>query len=1023
MKNLSLAVLMSMACAGTGVAGNVYWKGGDGRWNDPAMWSPEGVPTAESIIIFEKDKGGCVELDGDCVSLQILFSRSGKDFPDAAPVTFHGGGTVQTGNFNLYTGRELTVTGATVRLTGTIKVGDENGPGRLEIQEDGVWDASASRNNVYANSTFFVNGGLAMGNLTVVPNGTFRMTSGTYRFVQKDDGLQTGAIMDVTGGTVIFGSEMRNGETYKYDDVGKAAFFPDRPGKTLVVDSNNTGNAPIGGKNVALGLEQDTYRLSGTLVVTNVTGGTADNGRILSMTNATYYGGGTMVANRFLSGRSEGLPQYLGLSRFELGEGFYQYGKASTDMFLHGPTTLAGWADWKRDSGERMVLHIDGPLTVETDDCRTGDARNIQMQCLDVSKPGASLAVTGCGTADVMFEVRPVQYPLAGLSVGDGTSLALSNDKNQKEQYWVEEFAVGAGGQVTVPFKCLNAVSNLSISCIGSSQVAADARMTALCDYASVANNTGAFYHVYSAAPGSAWPDPAQWTLQMNGTPENPDPWEMHVVGPTVYLCDGKASPSTTNDRWTGEKSGLFSDVDNWSNRARPTASGSLWMTGTRQTVVTNDIGNVGGKGVRIGSDAGPFVIRGQGISVTRSSTGFGNAQAAVYHVGSFPAIFECPITGTVPEFWIANEGYSYIAFMNTEALSLAGKTVQLRGRVIIGGAATAKNLHFQSHWTRANESLLALVGKGTLTLTEQTAAFTNSAAFSVGAGTKLTISGGSFRYAKTELTHRVDGLLDLQVPFGPGTDIAGLAAVDIGFAGTGVVQVASVKSSVLGSSRVKASAGVTLSPAGDWTTVTADGADAYLGMSVPDWGKAAFAPRGDCTYGPASGVTPTTDAAARAFECGDYSELTVESDHAVAFADPLVFGVHAKLVKKGAGRLAISAADVLAETVELEAGTLALSAPETVGSFAAAEGTTLELAAGASVTVTDEDLSLDGLTVSLTGDAPQEWTTLFTVAPLRTISGMPTLPDDVKAKFVVNDDGSTSLVTKARRGMMLLLR
>ena len=976
------------------------WVGGDGSWNDPKMWSKESVPEPGHFVHFPNGVGGRVLLDSEVSIGSISFGKDGALSVEESPVEFYGGGKLtltDSSSMFIYPGRTLILDHVTIDST-TFSLKGLNGAGStLELREGSAVlpPGNASRNSVEGGSTLFICGGSTFGNLTLLANARFRMTSGQYAFTQKfsQGDFDPSAIVDITGGTIVLSSTLNQGHIYTTASFWPK-FFPANPGAVLSV--NSEGSPGSEARSVTLSASPSVLRLSGVLSATNCAPNSSERGTVYSDGNKTIWGGGQIDADQlYLTLRTT---NDLCLSSVRLGAGL-RTGTQDSILRFRGDTAFGAWGNWQRFN-EHLMLIPGGTMTFDTDDCFDPSAAPhvLSVNSLCVENGFSSLKMKGHGSARLYnFATYKGESALRSLELAP--TISFFEFRNSET---IRDFVAGSA--------CITQVANAVVSCRNAS-VLSDATFTVMAGPNTL--DAGALEPVFHAAPGGEWPDASKWSIAWTDPAGTPGDWRIRAVGPSVFLSDGKLNPGSTESgpNWRGTVSGYLSNPDNWAMVTMKETGVDPYFMGEQRTVVTNDFTAFKPKkGLRFTTTAAPFVFRGNSITFTRAT-----AATILSHDGYFPVIMECPLVfGAVADNQISVTKQTYIAAMGP-VTDEKGANIQLTGEFLVGNSLAAKGLELQAKNTNARATTFSVLSTGNATFSNQTKVFSVRGILSVNGGGKLTFADGSFRWATVVNNHEVDGLLDIRCPLS--------GSCDIGFQGTGVVQVATMRSSPNGNAAVRLDGTVKLAPSADWTTVTEDSADTAITLALPKWGRATLAPAGDFTYGPASGVTPTTDAASRAFACGDYSELTVESDHAVAFADPLAFGVHAKLVKKGAGHLAISAADVLAESVKLEAGTLALSAPETVGSFTAAEGTTLELAAGASVTVTDEDLSLDGLTVSLAGAAPQAWTTLFTVSPLRTISGMPTLPDNVKAKFVINDDGSTSLMTKEKRGMMLLFR
>ncbi|MCQ2390861.1 MAG: hypothetical protein MJ240_05520 [Kiritimatiellae bacterium] len=1039
-------VLLFAGMCGVGHAEMFYWKGGDGDWSDSSKWgvgglskaNPDGLlPSAEDDAYFSGGIGGRVRLDSaDCVASRILVGNTSSAYSEEIePVVFHGGGvlTATTGGISyVYSGRHVILDTNTTLKVNIFQCHQSYGVGSsLEIREGAVFDNNLGRTTIAQGSQLIVNGGTAIGNLTISSGATFRMTSGVYRYVQKVDGLNEGAILDITGGTIIFGKESRDGQTFKGDDEFMMTYWPDRAGKALVVDASSSASV-VQGNNVGIGYSDDVYRLSGALYITNdvAKNSSTTHGRLFVFTNAAFYGGGELVARALSHGRDEDMPLDFALSKVWLEEGLATYGKLSKDITFHGATTFGAWGDWARDSKNRVEMHLDGDFVFDTSDCRdpSGAAHALALQRHTLDCPWTALSFLGGGLLDWAAYNPQHAVALKSLEIGDHTAVDLSG---MKGALWLKDLTVGPQAQVRVPFKCVNTLSNIHLVGFANTRLAPDAQFTAIGEYASVAGNTGVFYPIFTAAPDGDWPDPAQWTLRLDGEPEDgAHTWEMRVAGPSVYLRDGKKTPYSGNVHWRGSVSGYFSDAGNWSDGNTIASGSSIWLAGEARTCITNDLTSFTSKGIRVAQDAGPYVVRGNEIRVTRGSTSFSNSSAAIYHQGQFPLVLECPIAGTTTRFWIANEASSYIALMNEQALSMPGKGITARGRILVGGNLNAAEIDLQPHWNDARGTFFAVLSHGNAVFTAQQEPLTNATPFVVSAGGRLAFEGGAFAYGVATNTHLVDGTMAILAPLS-----AAAADAAICFAGTGVVQVATSRSSAAGNAEVSLNGGITLEPPAEgWTTVTSEATDHAITLALPEWGRAVLAPTNDFVYGPAAGVTPTSAADSRALAVGRFGRLTLSGDANFRFADPLVCGAHATLVKTGSGSLCWdNAANVAPERLELQGGAFAWSVPLAVSDLIAATGTTLAFGATegqvAPLAVTEGDVDLDGVSI-LPGDAAARQAAqrgggavVLTVASRRVITGTPVLDGKLRATVVDLPEGGQALRVSLAKGLTISIR
>ena len=1000
-KIMLLAAFAFVTLAGWGGANELSWRGGDGAWNDPNMWSPNRVPTSADHVFFTGGRGGRVLVDGAAEASYVFVGEDGKVEDEIAPVEFYGGGTITMcgAAMQAFGGRHVVVTNVTIDSTGKgfyLKCKDGIG-GSLEIRSGGACIGASSRNYVYAGSEIFINGGKMSGNLTLFTGATFRMSDGTYEFLEKAPTINDGCTVDISGGNVISKPGF---------DEPHSAFF-DRSGAVTTI------------KGATSLYDLDAVRvLPRELHVTNENG----NASLVAYSNMTFLGREVLDVDS-LQVRNKSILQ---LKTPELRVRDSLHSPASgAEIDLHGDTLIKSRGGWTASNGMRLMS--DGAVELDTDDADGGAAHALDLMRFGFDANG-SLEVTGAGSVDkLLFADSPSEASVPrSLKLPSFGAPCWTHCISRGASIFFRDIEIGANEEIMLP--CRNSVhasSNSSYNAFCKSTVDPTVHFDVLITtngffdskgkYNAGALSAGSLYAVFLGGAKSDWLNSDQFSLvSPDGNPESLGNWQLRFVGPMAYLSDGTLVPSTGNGYWCGAVSGYTSDAKNWCNEDM-TAS-AAYFVGEDRNVVTNDLPDWKQKGFRTNTTTGPFVLRGNAITLNRDAANLGTS-SSFYHNGGFPFLFEAPMklaSGVTKLTFVVNTT-SRLAL--TGAMDFTGASVGLGGDIQVGSTFVCKSIWFglkgkDTEWGRANA--LTVLEDATMTVSGQDDCLTNGI-FIVQGGGKLEFAGGEFAWGGADRVNTVDGVIDFQVPLS--------GACSLGFSGTGVVNVASVRSAAAGNASVLLDGKLKLVPSADWTTVTSEAADRSITLTLPKWGRATLAPVADFTYGPASGITPTTDAATRAFACGDLSELTVDSDHAVAFADPLVFGEHAKLVKKGTGRMTVSAADVLPETVELKSGTLALAAPKAVARFVASGGATLELAAGASLNVTEDNVSLDGLTIVPPAGAA-DWTPLMTVAKWRTFAGEPSFSGgDYRVKLVSNGDGTTSLAVKEKTGLMLILR
>ena len=1027
MKGILNTVFVAL-CATSSFA-MTYWKGGDGAWNDPDMWS-HGVPNLQVEAAFTNGVGGRVQVSGKYHTKQLLIGTSGVAVQEIEPVVFYGGGEIVATNETsagsyIYPGRNVVLENVTLNCSKdntSLSITSINGVGStLTVKRGGFLEMMNGRTYVREKCTLFLDGGEGRGNMSLF--GTFRMTAGSYKFTQKAPTISAGSTIDITGGTIIYGEEMRGGQVFTSDAVG---FFPRCADASLVVNvaSSEEGFAV----NLETSPNRAVYKLAGTVSLTNyVTSGNL--GTFSATSNMVFYGGGTLAANWICQRKFKDFD--FGLRRVLLGSGL-RSGSSTSEYRFHGDVVFGSYSDWRWVDTTTM-MSIDGDVTFDSDDCfGSVAAHTLRTPPLQFAGSAASASFIGGGDVKCrFFSVPTAPNSIRSLQFADGMDVVFSDIEAARPSYFVRDFIAGANAQYTIPAKCVNSHSNVNFVCLNNTVLPATAQFTAIYEAASANPNTGAFYPVFSAAPDGDWPDPANWTLvRADANSGVESAYEMRIVGPTVYLRDGKRATGTSYDRWVGGVDGKFSTVDNWSNKSA--SNNSIWLTGELNCVVTNDLTSLSVKGLRVASCAGPYVLRGNKINVKNAYVDvFGNSSSSIYHGGLLPFIIECDMSQSAAGGFSATVDTStYMALMGD--MSLSGHVFYMRGEVLVGNTFTASDLAFRNKAQYGGETVLHVLSTGEVKISNQVSSLTNTACVSICGGGKMRFEGGSFRYAKVTNTNVVDGLLDIAVPFSCGADDADTPASDIGFEGTGVVSIASVKSSSLGNSAVKLNGKVSLlPPAAGWTTVTADATDSAITLALPEWGRATLAPTNDFVYGPADGVSPSTVAADRAFACGRFSELTVDSDYAVAFADPLVFAPYATLMKKGAGTLSFTTGnDVFPETLKVEAGTFAWSVPVAVTNLEVTAGAKLAFGSVAGVVSpisVAESVSLEGVEIApadaATRMALSRGTTVIEVPAYRKITGTPVCGPLMKLSVANTASGGMALKVSPIFGAQFIVR
>lgn len=399
------------------------------------------------------------------------------------------------------------------------------------------------------------------------------------------------------------------------------------------------------------------------------------------------------------------------------------------------------------------------------------------------------------------------EIPLAplitrSLLVGEGTSLDLTGVKNAAIYTIFRHLSFGADSTNSFDRFAANDKFDNWLVATETSEVDPTAQFKVGVERAPTSGTT---YPLLIGAAGGSELSAAQFEL-VPGTDVDLTGWDVKCVGPFAYLADGKYTPLTESGAWIGGSSGKWSDPMNWVGGS---AASAPIFSGERNTVVTNDsTTKVSVKGLRFRNNCAPFILRGDGIEFNRSIVSLGSS-CSLYGVSKYPTVFELPISLSVAgTCTVAADGAGPFAFMG--GLDLAGKTLLMRGDVMIGSTATMATLDFAVPVSNARGTALHVLSNGNVTVSAQANEIATAASIFVAKGGTMTYSGGAFVYGTVENVHAVDGLLEIQCPFS--------GTCGITFLGEGTVKLAQVVAPESGSSVVTLKGGVTLEP-GSWAT------------------------------------------------------------------------------------------------------------------------------------------------------------------------------------------------------------
>ena len=717
---------------------------------------------------------------------------------------------------------------------------------------------------------------------------------------------------------------------------------------------------------------------SGTLRLTGTSGRVPDlNYSALLPSQAFRVTGGELYATRFMLPALKRLD--IKADKLCIGQNIHALtASPNTRLDVFSDMTFGAFGDWNFNN-RGATVNLYGDTTVDTTDCDDGEtARSIFLANLS-PMPDSSLSITGVGTTTLGF-TSAAQHKFSSVSVGANATLNLGSTGLLR----TEGLSLASGAKIALSAEGGDMIETYSapVAAAGSTlEVTLPATPTAAAKYPVLVSDAGGI-------------DDVPVTIaNPSGT------WGVERAEGCLYLSDGNdvAASQITNE-WRGGTSGYWGDAANWTGNAAPTAKNSIaYFSGTKNTVITNDVTSIDLLRQLYFYEGGPFIIRGRAFRI--SATEVPSAAAAIVSESSLPVRIEVNFTGT-------GSPYTGVYATKNSFIELAGTTTISHwfspgGDVRVSGALTAQALYLASS-SGLRSSRLTVLSGGRVTIENQSGkgnarAMTRVLPICVEDGGTFAIVGGEAYWMTNDQTFHVNGTIDFTAPFS-------LENMTLTILGSGRMNVSSVKSLAGKTSKLVLGAGIRLCPAA-WTTVTSDGTDACFPIEIDS--TATFLATNDWTYGVAEGVSATTEPGRRAIKIASpFGSLTVDTDdpdnvgvsHTVTFADPVCGS--GSLVKKGAGTLVL-ASDENAVTgkVTVAEGTLRMTANQSFTSLSAA-GATLSFAAGVSASVS-EDLNLDGVTLVVDGITRESsWTPVIVATGDAEIAGTPSIGSEYAVRL-----------------------
>ena len=471
----------------------------------------------------------------------------------------------------------------------------------------------------------------------------------------------------------------------------------------------------------------------------------------------------------------------------------------------------------------------------------------------------------------------------------------------------------------------------------------------------------------------------------------------------------------TKLSKWRGTVDGDWSNSANWlidtgkEQAEDPLEQAIVFDGGYTNTRITVD-SEVKAYQIYVLDKTAPVAFVGNG-SIVLGYTGRDNVamtsyggSSAIGTISVNPLVFDVPVslssTITANRYFTINQNSrAYIGFM--KALD-GGDVFTIKGDVRIGGTATAKNILFneQASGLPAKRTRLSVIPGGSFTATRQTwlqsAAnveihVCSNATFTVQNPSGYTCFWGS-SYERRPIWVKEFGKFDCRAPLGGSTKVS--------FKGKGEVRLADTGSQATADYPVEL----------EDVTFAIDSFTA--GHPIVLKGSPTWASKVDWTYALDPIALPAGETLAV-----DTGDLDTGVGHSVAINSALSAD---KLVKKGAGTLALGSNANAIGKVSVDEGTLSIAASQTFNSLAVAPGAGLDIASGATVALSE---SIDLTDVTVATAVGKYWTTLLTVPEGCSINGAQTDNTQPFMMRVVEAGNGLALQMRRRPGMTMSFR
>jgi len=991
---------------------STYWRGNSGVWSEGTNWSKGCEPNADSFVWLDPsqyspsgNRPSTITLDKD-VYLYRLYAQGNNPAAtgvDPNPVTIQGPANLYlsvSAYHQFHADRDITFDHVDVILTNHQQI-------------------------AVGGSGFFAYGDVTFkgGSLTAMQNGKGLEVGNSGSFTLTDGARARVCYLThnpMSGFYILDGTFIHDGGLNKNDVitpnfyVGNGSFIgaPDLrlwtkgaiPSHSNAYISVNFPNYNIVQPPLSAG---EILPWRGTLVVTNCVS-SGDTPPQCTFTNtASFYGRGIFRGCRIYGNAGKTLD--FDLRRVDIG---YQTEGATFNFY---DTTFGAFSGRQggvsTDSGFNSLTRLFGATTIDLTNMSYPDDPSKRMSFASSTRTlcpqeRASIHFKGNGTA--VLQCRDWPKRLRAYTLGANASVTQKDaNSSLSTPARTLDFALGANAVYE------SKQHNMTVEALGSVTIDPTATLVQT---------------VYTSPGNACWPvfcSVEDIPQKPNVTISNglPSGCTLRWVGGCAFFAndtDITSSFAQSYGYWLDAGPDCnFSTKANWGNgKLYKDGTVDMTLSGKLHTVMTNDVDNVLVQRLYLGrecdgySATAPVIVRGKPIKITYAGTtptwssGRLNGGMGIITKSEFPHVLECRIDSDQDGLGVAvtsSERRGGIYFKG--GINAPNARFVPLGQLVLGDAVTVRELcasnatgnfsrsyqggNIFGHWTE-------LLLKPGCRMTVSNQEIPNTAELSLVLMTNATMAvNGAWTMNVADTDHMIDGTLDLNATVG--------GDAKQGYFGKGVLKVKTTDGTAGGTMTV--GEGLTLVPTtSDWGTMPLTVQDDVVISNDVDW-----------TY-----------------SAGEIA--VVRPGHGITFkgAGDVVLGSslrgHDIVVRKeGAGTLTLTTAMGLTNsTVEVAAGALACTVAQTFGALRLAAGAALlvDFAGETSAAIdVGGDVSVEGVEFRSAGGESGSWKDVLRVPAGAAITGTPAADERLRFRCVTALDGTTTLQTKIRKGLTLIVR